>query len=161
MFNRHSQLNGLAPAGRKAVTGIANVTGVLHPSRIPLSRHPPVNLTVPHDGQEFCSARTGYISARPTSPSRIPLRRTAGPYIWVRRRSSPTFRNVQCSLSERTFDVLPARAISRPSEDGGRRVLYRSMAFNKNFGEERLWNPAGGLGVSLTLAGRSEHARKT
>jgi hypothetical protein len=32
---------------RKAVAGIARMTGVLHPSHMPRSSHPPVNLTVP------------------------------------------------------------------------------------------------------------------
>jgi hypothetical protein len=32
---------------RKTVAGIARVTDVLHPSDMPVSGHPPVNLTVP------------------------------------------------------------------------------------------------------------------
>ena len=34
---------------RKTVTGIAGMTGLLHPSDIPHPGHPPVNLTVPPD----------------------------------------------------------------------------------------------------------------
>jgi hypothetical protein len=38
--------------------------------------------------------RAGYISARPTSPSRIPLRRTAGPYIGSNQASIRDLRKV-------------------------------------------------------------------
>jgi hypothetical protein len=39
---------------RKTVTGIAGMTGLLHPSDIPHPGHPPVNLTVP---PEWCGRR--------------------------------------------------------------------------------------------------------